>query len=79
MDNVVDMHRKYEQEPTVVSTGETYVDQYGIEYHVLNIAEEIVRPGEFTLIYRRKGHLFAVPVELFERAITDGDLSLVKE
>lgn len=61
--------------PTIVTSGEIYVDEYGVSYEILDVAKDIARGG-YAIVYVRKGSLYVAPVDLFERAIADGHLEL---
>ena len=71
---VVRLHQEREVGTSVIEPGEVYVAPDDVEFHVLLIAEDITNLGEYKIVYRRKGRLYVVPVELFERAITNGEL-----
>jgi len=79
MKNVVDLHMEREKSRTIVCVGDVYADRNNVAYEVLHIAEDVTQPRAFKIVYRRSGRVYVVPVELFERAITDGDLDFIRE
>ncbi|OYD08518.1 hypothetical protein [Paludifilum halophilum] len=78
MYNLVDIHDRLDKEPTVVSVGETYADKHTNEYRIFDIAWNPMKKNSVNVIYIRNGIKFGVPGTMFDRAIKDGDLTLIR-